>query len=121
MNSARGFGVEIEQIHLTRLVLDVLQIAGLIAVGVYTWFINRTKANRDSISRIDARVHAIEQRFERVETDIHHLPSHHEIAAVHEKINRFGKSLENLRGEVGGIGRTLTLIHQSLLEERHKS
>lgn len=105
---------------LIRLILQIGQFAAMVVVAVYSWVLSRTKANKDAIAKVDNRVQGIERRLERVESDIHNLPSHSEIAALHEKINRVAAAQERNNGVLTGIQSTLHLIHQSLLDERKK-
>lgn len=98
--------------------LRVFEMGAMVVVAVYSWILSRTKANKTAIDGIASEVHGVQKRLTRLETDVKHLPSHHDMAALHEKVNGVSRCMENVRGELTGISRTLALIQQALLEDR---
>lgn len=87
---------------------------------IYTWVVNRSKANASAIKSVDNRVSKLDSRVGRLESDIHHLPSHDDLGAIHEKVNDVAKGMEGLRGELSAINRTLGLINEHLLNGGRK-
>lgn len=95
--------------------LDVLQLGGVVALGVYTWVVNRTKVNRTAIRAVEDSVGELSRRVSMVETDMRHLPQHSDMGELHEKVNAIANSIGKLEGELDGVGRTLSMINQHLL------
>lgn len=96
--------------------LDLLQLAGVIAIGVYTWVVNRTKANRDSIEHVDATVGKLNDRVTVIENEIKHLPGEPEVGRIHNRIDQVGQGVRHIEGEMKQMNATLHLIQQYLLE-----
>lgn len=103
-----------------RFSLDVLALAFAGGAALYTWVSNRRTATKAAIDRVDERVSRTEERVSAVENDVRHLPSHEDLGHLHEKVNEVGLSVNRLGGELEGMNRTLSLIHQSLLQERNQ-
>lgn len=64
---------------------------------------------------LDQRLDNHAMRLSRVESRIEMLPSHEDLAALHERINDISRAVHTLSGEMSGIKTTLGLIHQHLL------
>jgi len=105
---------------------DVLQTIALTVLAVYTWLVNRTKANRTAIGQVDQRLtqelggihHRLGQVSDRVTTverDIRHLPDQQAIGSLHEKVNAIASSVGHMEGELSGLQNSVTLIHEHLL------
>lgn len=101
-----------------RFVFDVLQAIALAAVAVYAYLVNRTKANRAAIDRVDLRVHDLSHRVTSLERDVRHLPNHQDMAALHEKVNLISNHLSTMAGEFSGVRNTLDVIHRIMLDEK---
>lgn len=100
-----------------------MDFGALIAVGinaVYTWFTGRTKANKTAIEKMDSKVAGVSSRLTAIEADLRHAPSRSDIDELHERVTIATNELGQVRGELHSMNRTLTLIHQSLLDERIK-
>lgn len=97
--------------------LDVVEAFVIAALFVHTWIINRTKANRAAIDRVDVRVSELTERVTLLERDVRHLPDHDDLAELHEKVNVIASSLGKIEGELSALVRNLSLIHQHLLDE----
>lgn len=97
--------------------LDVIEAVVIAALFVHTWVINRTKANRAAIDRVDERISGLSERMMLLERDVRHLPDHGDLAELHEKVNVIASSLGKIEGELSALVRNLSLIHQHLLDE----
>ena len=101
-----------------RFVFDVVLTLALGGVALYTYLVNRTKANRVAIDRQDMRIQDLSHRVTSVERDVRHLPGHTEIAALHEKVNLISNHLSTMTGEFSGVRNTLDVIHRIMLEDK---
>jgi hypothetical protein len=94
---------------------DLVQTCFVIGLAIYTWIVNRTKANKDAIDLVDGRVTQIQERVTLLENDVRHLPDHDDLGAIHDKVNVVANSMSSIQGELHAINRTLTLINDHLL------
>lgn len=95
---------------------DVAQTICFVFVAVYTYLMNRTKANRAAIQQVDQRVTHLTERVGQLENDVRHLPDHDDLGAIHEKVNVVAAGMGEIKGELGAINRTLGLINEYLLK-----
>lgn len=97
----------------------ILAMWALTSTAIAGWTA-KTRANRESIQDVRSEVGKIDKRLSVVEADIESLPDHDDIGELHEKINAVDGSMKEIRGELAGVNRTLSLIHESLLAERNR-
>jgi len=109
----------IENYSEARFWLDVAVLTGVIANTAYTWLANRSKVNKAAIEQVGHRVGGLERRIGELEADVRHLPGRGDVDDLHERITGVSNQMGEMRGELHGINRTLSLIHQSLLDERN--
>lgn len=98
---------------------DLLMGSVVIGNTVYTWLVNRTRVNKAAIESLRGDLHGIRGRVVVLETEVRHLPDHDDLGELHEKVNQVANVMGEMKGEMHGINRTLTLIHESLLSERN--
>ncbi|WP_275100133.1 DUF2730 family protein [Sedimenticola hydrogenitrophicus] len=96
---------------------DVAHLGGLFGLGVYTWIVNRTKANRGAIDRVDSRVSAIDLRLSQLETDVRHLPDHDDLGEIHEKVNTIAGSMKKIEGHLDSLNGNFALLFQDRLNQ----
>lgn len=106
--------------NLGRLLLDAAMVVSLIISNVYTWMTARSKANRIAIELMAEELSKVKSRIDVLETDVRHLPDHSDLGAVHDKVNEMASVMREMKGAMNGMGNTLNMIHQSLLDERGK-
>lgn len=99
---------------------DFIQLVAVVALAVYTYLVNRTKANNDAIKALDQQLTQVDKDLREVETVVKHMPTHGDLGQIHEKVNAIGSTTNEIKGELGGINRTLSLINEHLLNGRHK-
>lgn len=99
---------------------DVAQFTLTSILGVYVWLVNRNRATRSAIDRVDSRVDDIKQQVARLEQDMHHAPGNSEIGEIHQRIDRVGQGVTRMEGEMKQVNKTLYLIQQYLLEGANK-
>lgn len=111
-----------------RFIFDVIQTLFLIGVAIYTWIVNRSKANRAAIDKVsqassDAtkdmkdKIDELSKKIELQEKEISHLPDHSDMARIHEKVNKTNIAVNELKGELAGINRQMTIISDHLLNK----
>lgn len=97
--------------------MDLLLILVVMLQGIYTWFVNRTKVNKAAIDRVDGRVSEVVERVTLLERDVRHLPNHDDLGELHEKVNTIATSMGKIEGELAALVRSLSMIHEHLLNE----
>jgi hypothetical protein len=105
--------------------LDVVQLAGTFAIGVYVWMSNRQRVTTDAIDRleghVDGRLDDHHERLARLEQDLEHAPTHDDLGQLYERINGLKESVQELSGEFKGVRHLLNVIHQHMLHSsRHE-
>ena len=103
--------------HLLSFWWDVIQTAILTFVAIYTWVVNRTKANRAAIQVLDNRLDELRGRVVVMEHSLQHVPGDQAIARIHTRIDQVGQSVRHMEGEMKQLNQTLHLIQQYLLEK----
>lgn len=109
--------------------VDMLQLAGLVVLGVYTHITRRSAANTAAIDalgeqtqeRIDGvgqRMSNLEQRVAVMESQISQAPTHHDLAILHKRVTRAAEQMEHLTGEFRASNRQLSLICEHLLNDK---
>lgn len=98
-----------------RVVMDILQLLMLASVTVYTWIVNRTKANTAAIDEVKTEQRRVANKVDLLENDIAHLPNHGDLEKLHEKVNSVANTLKTVEGELAGVNRNLSLIMDALM------
>lgn len=123
--------------------LDIAQLIGLLAIGLYTWWANREKVNakrfksledevRDRVTKtaLDAiekdreercerhrdRTSSIEGEMKKLSSDLSHLPTKGDIGRVHSRMDDVAADMNKAIGELNGTRRQLDLVLESLLQ-----
>lgn len=107
-----------DYVEIAKFALQVLQLVSIVGVGIYTWIVNRTKANKDAIEEVRAALNVLASEHKQLETEVAAMPGHEEIALLHEKINDVSSGVSHIRGELTGIGRTSSQILEVMLRNR---
>jgi|SRR5690554_1947360 len=118
-------GVDYSQ---ARFWMDALQLAGLVALGIYTHITQRSKANATAITTLGERtqdrmemtgqrVDGLERRISVMESQLTQAPTHQDLAILHKRVTKAAEQMENLSGEFRATNRQLSLIHEHLLNE----
>ena len=97
---------------------NALQTVVLLFVAVYTWLVNRTKANRAAISATNDKMDGLHSRVTVLENELGHVPGDEEVARIHSRIDQVAQGVQRLEGEMKHINQTLTMIQQYLLEKK---
>jgi len=127
--------------------LDVVVLLAVFGNTVYTWWVNSKKATAkrfkqmegtlaDKVSRQEmdkalvgheAKCHshrrqtgALEAALGKLQTDVGHLPSRHEIQGLNDSITSLGKEMGKLEGRLDGINRAVDLVNEFLINQGGK-
>lgn len=100
-----------------------LQVGQAVITGlvfVYVWITNRQKANTAAIEtmrdEIGNELNEIDDRLIRVEKDIEHLPTHEDMAKLHERVNEANENIKHISGQLTQIDYTMKMVNKYLLE-----
>lgn len=113
----------IEQIdsNILRNWFYILQVIWGAAVGIYVYFATRRKHTdqrfidmehdfTDRLSVIRTRIGTLEKSNESISIRINQMPTHSDIKTLSD-------SISHLAGKVNGIGRTVDIIHEYLINQ----
>lgn len=127
-----------------RFVLSIVQMLGIIGIGLYTWWTNREKITNcrfvelekevagrptvEDLKKIDTdrdgvcgprgeRIDQLENRVLRIETVMPHMPTHKHLQGLSQDIGQLRSELSELSGRLQGINRAVDLINQFLIEQ----
>lgn len=113
--------MEVQHIALTISAANFVLTWG---VALYMYLANKNKATNSRIGElerdIDTKLDAHADRLARLEQDVRHGPQHGDLKRIHGRIDEVAGSMRRLEGEFGGASRTLTLIHEFLLNNGGK-
>jgi len=109
--------------------MNALQFAGLIALGVYTHFANKSKVNNSAIntvrgdleqqySQLEKRVNRSERRQDVFESKLDSAPNHQDLSKVYDKLNEVAEGLSGSTGQMSALSHQLSLVSQYLLNNR---
>lgn len=87
-------------------------------IAVYTWISNRDKVGRDAIGQVGKTLGHIDTRVSTLEEALKHVPHKGELAVLHKRITEVSESQKVMQGELHHMNRTLSLIHEYLLNHR---
>jgi len=99
----------------------VIQWLTTVGVWIYVWNVNRNRVTDERISaleeHVDTKIDGHADRLARLEQDARHAPSHNDLKRLHQRLDEVNGELKEMRGEFSAANRTLSLIHQHLLEK----
>lgn len=86
---------------------------------LWVWLTTRQKVNSEAIEKlrdsINENVTSLDRRLIGVEKDMQRIPTHSDLAKVHDRINETNENMKNMQGNLKQISRTVGLIHEHLL------
>lgn len=88
-------------------------------VALYMYLANKGKVTNSRIGELerdmDGKFDAHADRLARLEQDVRHGPTHDDLKRIHSRIDTISGDIKTLGGEFQGANRTLSLIHEFLL------
>jgi Protein of unknown function (DUF2730) len=114
--------------NLFRMVMDILQIVGLLAVAIYAWITSRHKANADAIGQLNemrqkenkeirAELNEIDDRVIKVEEGVSHLPTHDDVTVLHQRVSNCAQEITKLDGTLIQVNNNVQMISSHLLNK----
>lgn len=103
-----------------RFFLDALVLAGMVAIGVYTWWVSRRQATASAIKEVDRRVDGVDERLTQVESDMQHMPTQTDVAELSGRIGELHGDLREIKGSLRGLSRAVDLMNEHLIRQGSK-
>lgn len=121
---------------------NVIQFLGLLALGIYTWWINREKVNakrfkgleddvKERVTKVALeafekererncqrhreRTGSIEGELKKLGSDISHLPTQADIGRVYDRVHEVARDMDQAVGELKSTRHQLHLVLEELL------
>lgn len=112
-----------------KLALDVAQIAGLCALGLYQHLSNKSKANAGAINkvrhdleesqdRLEARISRAERRQDVFESRMDNAPTHQDLSKVYDRLNDVAEDLSGVSGQMRSLSHQLSMVNNYLLNAK---
>lgn len=109
--------------------MGFLQLAGLVALGIYTHMTSKSKANSSAISTVksemetdlshlEERVVRVERRQDVFESRMDNAPTHHDLSKVYDRLNDVAEDLSNVGGHMRALSHQLSMVNQYLLNNK---
>lgn len=89
----------------------------LVVNTLYTWNVNRSKANRNAIDEQGRRITDVEADLRELRAEVKALPAHEDLGEIHEKVNVIGNSMAKIEGELTALNRNFALLFEDRLSQ----
>ena len=86
--------------------MDLLQLAGIVAIGIYSWWGNRAKVTNSRFNGLETRMTKVESKSG---------CDHH--GDFDKRLRDVQSNVSTIDGRMEGIGRALNLIQEHLLSK----
>lgn len=84
--------------------------------GVYIWINRRHEVTDARVKFLEGQQAELMNKFTRLEVDVEHLPTHHDIHGLLKTLSDFRAEVGELAGKLGGVNRAVDLINRHLLD-----
>lgn len=112
-----------------KLALDLAQLGGLVALGVYQHLTSKSKANAREISMVredaeaafsglEERVARVERRQDVFESKLDGAPTHQDLSKVYDRLNDVAEDLSGVSGQMRALSHQLSMVNQYLLNQK---
>ncbi|KMQ74016.1 DUF2730 family protein [Marinobacter subterrani] len=109
--------------------MGFIQLAGLVALFVYTHITNKSKANASAINTVrgdleqqydhlEERVSRTERRQDVFESKLDGAPTHQDLSRVYERLNDVAEDLSGVSGQMRALSHQLSMVNQYLLNQK---
>ena len=109
--------------------MGFLQLAGLVALGVYTHVTSKSKANSSAINTVrgdmeskyddlEERVGRCERRQDVFESRIDGAPTHNDLSKVYDRLNSVSEDLSAVGGQLRALSHQLSMVNTYLLNSK---
>lgn len=104
--------------NVLKFYFDVAQFILYIALGLYMWYMNRSRVTRQSINEANTRIDGVAERVTVTEVKIDHLPQVRDIARLHDRIDKTGNELAGTTAKLSTLVNQLSLINEHLINKK---
>lgn len=112
-----------------KLALDIAQLGGLVALGVYQHLTSKSKANASAINqvradlegshaRLEERISRTERRQDVFESRMDNAPTHADLSKVYDRLNDVAEDLSSVGGQMRALSHQLSMVNQYLLNQK---
>lgn len=98
--------------------MDFLQVAAILALGVYQHITNKAKANASAIELVKDDYDDLKDRVAAVEGQLKNAPTHQDISKVYDRLNDVAGDLSGALGQMRGLSHQLSMVNQYLLNNK---
>ncbi len=94
-------------------------VTGLISVAaaLYARMAHKDRVTSERIEAVNEHLDQHADRLAIIETRLQHLPTHQDMALIHEKVNELNRCVSRVEGEFKQMNHGVRLIHQHLLQK----
>jgi hypothetical protein len=103
-----------------RFALDLLQLAAILVLGIYSWIVNGRKANRQAIEELAVMLQSQERRISVAESRIDAAPTHGDLGQLYERVNLVAQDISKLTAGVAAIEYQVRMVSEYLLTREKK-
>lgn len=101
-----------------RLAWDVLQTVFMAIIGVYLWWVNRTRATTNAITQVDGRVTELAGQVDKLEQTVASRPKHGDVNELRNEIAQTNRQLSKVSAELHATTELLGTVHRFLLNDK---
>lgn len=109
--------------------MGFIQLAGLVALFIYTHLTNKSKANASAINTVrgdleqqydhlEERVTRSERRQDVFESKLDGAPTHQDLSKVYDRLNDVAEDLSGVSGQMRALSHQLSMVNQYLLNNK---
>lgn len=101
---------------VAQFVVSIVQFVSVVAVGLYSWWVQRQKATQEQITRTDDRLDIALLRVERIETAASLAPKNADIGRLYKELRNVQTGNAKIEGQLQQLVRQVSLMDQALRE-----
>lgn len=98
--------------------MSFFQLVGVIALGIYTYMSNKTKANASAIEAVKDEFDDIKTRVTTIEGKLENAPTHRDLSKVYDRLNDVAEDLSSVSGQMRALSNQLSMVNQYLLNQK---
>ena len=101
--------------NAARFFFDAIQLAGIIAIGIYSWWISHNRAHAVQLDELNTKINQNEQQIAEIKKDIDRQPGHDEIQSLRKEIGELRTEMAETRGTLNGVNKFSDLLNEYLI------
>jgi len=95
--------------------LVVINMVGTFSIGAWLYIEKRSDKTNARIDTVEGTLQSHGEQLAHLEAKAEGAPTHDDLSALHEKVNKVGEGVKELAGEFRGVRNLLSTIHEHLL------